>query len=864
MSQTNQGVNFLSSHVKKDTKKTEEDEYEVKESDVKLNIQTNVNSNESKKEVELEDEGFVLDRFPCNIEKAKKHARAKRVRKPLSVQDSKLDPSQICECCGYRESNQQLGFCDDLNELGFLGPGIPLYFQFIKGCICLLFITICIFGITNTVFNLQGDACKDEEITGQVCELNYISMFSFANKKNDMDKAKIQSIMNFATVFCLILGIHVYRRQNKREELELDASLVSPSDFAAELSNLPPNVTQARIIDMLEIWWNNFKKKTEQEKQMNFRKDVIKDIAIAYDLTEFYQHMEKKNHLELKIRQTKYYFNKKNEYPKDMNQEKLQEMIKEANSLKQKINDLSEKAEKEDGSIATANVAFVSFSEQNILDQFDNNLKQGWVIMLLKRLQFTFLRIRPSGVLIMDNYIVKADRAPEPSDIKWENCGAKNKFLKRFLTYFVTFVLLGCCFGIIFLLNKVQYDSNEKNQDKIDITSRVIQYILSICVSFVVVFINGCLTIFIKRFSAKESRSTETHLNVSIAEKLTIAQFTNTALLTLAANFIISVDDVWSDNGLIVDIFYIAIVQAVLFPFNNYFSIFKLLRMWKRYKIKTTREKEGESCVITQGEANFWFEGNPLELYGKYAHILKMMWMTGFYSPLLPLLQIITVFALCLTYWVDKLLLFKRYARLPLLSRDLNKQMIELLEYYPLSLSIGNIFFQNIINDGYNVSGYDIASIVLSAINFIIPSSSINRLICKVDTSDLVEDNLNYDQARFEFLNDYDRANPITAQKAMRDWTEYLLKNGDENQKKKAQQMKNNQNSRHLQSILGNFGRGYQAPAMMPGTRPNNPLQNFVFNKVPNNPLQNIMGGNNQQMPQNQMQMQAMSQYQIQ
>lgn len=55
----------------------------------------------------------------------------------------------------------------------------------------------------------------------------------------------------------------------------------------------------------------------------------------------------------------------------------------------------------------------------------------------------------------MDNNIVRADRAPEPSDIKWENCGAKNKFLKRCMTYFVTFILLGFCFGIIFLLNKL-------------------------------------------------------------------------------------------------------------------------------------------------------------------------------------------------------------------------------------------------------------------------------------------------------------------------------------------------------------------------------------------------------------------------
>lgn len=89
--------------------------------------------------------------------------------------------------------------------------------------------------------------------------------------------------------------------------------------------------------------------------------------------------------------------------------------------------------------------------------------------------------------------------------------------------------------------------------------------------------------------------------------------------------------------------------------------------------------------------------------------------------------------------------------------------MIELLEYYPLSLSVGNVFFQSVINTSYSINGFDIAALILSGINFIIPSSSINRLICKVNTSDLVEDDINYNKAKFDFLDDYDRANPITA-----------------------------------------------------------------------------------------------------
>lgn len=45
---------------------------------------------------------------------------------------------------------------------------------------------------------------------------------------------------------------------------------------------------------------------------------------------------------------------------------------------------------------------------------------------------------------------------------------------------------------------------------------------LSFIVSFVIVFINGCLTVSIKKFASSEYRATVTHLNQSIGEKLSL------------------------------------------------------------------------------------------------------------------------------------------------------------------------------------------------------------------------------------------------------------------------------------------------------------------------------------------------------
>lgn len=61
-----------------------------------------------------------------------------------------------------------------------------------------------------------------------------------------------------------------------------------------------------------------------------------------------------------------------------------------------------------------------------------------------------------------ENHVVQVRRAPEPSDIKWENCGASNsaKVGKRLSTWSVTFILLGCCFGLIYLINLWQVKIN--------------------------------------------------------------------------------------------------------------------------------------------------------------------------------------------------------------------------------------------------------------------------------------------------------------------------------------------------------------------------------------------------------------------
>ncbi len=68
----------------------------------------------------------------------------------------------------------------------------------------------------------------------------------------------------------------------------------------------------------------------------------------------------------------------------------------------------------------------------------------------------SFCKRRYDKVLNIDQRILYIQRAPEPTDVKWENCGAStwSKFCRRIITIISTLIVLGICFGIILGINK--------------------------------------------------------------------------------------------------------------------------------------------------------------------------------------------------------------------------------------------------------------------------------------------------------------------------------------------------------------------------------------------------------------------------
>jgi hypothetical protein len=52
----------------------------------------------------------------------------------------------------------------------------------------------------------------------------------------------------------------------------------------------------------------------------------------------------------------------------------------------------------------------------------------------------------------------------------------------------------------------------------------------------------------------------------------------------------------------------------------------------------------------TQKELNELFLGPAVDLPSKYAYILKIVWLTGLYAPLVPLVTVVAVLGISLNY----------------------------------------------------------------------------------------------------------------------------------------------------------------------------------------------------------------------
>lgn len=119
--------------------------------------------------------------------------------------------------------------------------------------------------------------------------------------------------------------------------------------------------------------------------------------------------------------------------------------------------------------------------------------------------------------------------------------------------------------------------------------------------------------------------------------------------------------------------------QASLIGFD-YFDVFGRIQRWivRRNKL-----------VLLQIEANKLYEKPMPSLPYKYGYIIRTLWLTAFYCPLVPIVVPISALGLLLNFWIEKCLHAKSYRCPNMVSGMVNATATELLEYIPIILCLG-------------------------------------------------------------------------------------------------------------------------------------------------------------------------------
>lgn len=232
----------------------------------------------------------------------------------------------------------------------------------------------------------------------------------------------------------------------------------------------------------------------------------------------------------------------------------------------------------------------------------------------------------------------------------------------------------------------------------------------------------------------------------------------------------------YNTGGLLESIFYLVITGALVTPGLAVFDPGFIMQLFKR---KQELKKESTS-QLTQRDAHKLFEGPQFDIATKYANLIKTVLLVGFYAPALPSVLVLAGIGLILSFWADKYILLRRVALPNTLDNDLTTLMIEYIEWTPVMYALGNLVFTYTLENSAMDPVYNTVelwlmwiTLSLSILNVLIPMEYINQKIFK--NRKQVTETLTYRQAQRAFITDYDRENPITRKRALKEFMTQVL-----------------------------------------------------------------------------------------
>lgn len=675
-------------------------------------------------------------KVPACLILAENHGKAKKVGR---IDDNLKEYDNLCPCCSLPIEKQMIPLGCELSELAFLGCAYPFYFYLMKRIMVVITVIILVLGTLKLL------------LINYNCNESCVTFFGFGILNLNDYREQVFGHSGIDTLFSIFLIIYIFALKSKCfEAIKLyNDTAMNPRLYTIMVQNLPRSTNKSEI-------YNYFKELTQKE--------IIK-VNMAFDISNFKDLFKRK----LKIAsQLKELYNSIQDQEVNTNDpyviKTIENLEKEDEELENNLAIYEIMCEESNPDKFTG-TAFITFKSQTTV----RILVEEWGLSFLRSLEYILFGKWTSPYLKFGKNTIIVHEAPDPTDLIWENLGFslfRDIFNYTFL-YVLSGLILILSFYIQFQVVVISTQMKEEIEDELEKKNQrnFIVKSAALGVSSITILINFLLRLTVYFFAYMEKSYSNSKFNQSYINIYILLSFFNSALMPYLVNSFFYSNK--SSEQLIWDIHFILLCNAFSTPLSKIFDVFlwfrKIMRIYIRFK--------GKKCLIPQYNVNYWFENTSMDVAENYAYITRTFLLAVWYSSVAPLGLIYCLIGLSFNYILDKYLLLKVHA-IPLhQTEEIIYKFINNFEIIPYLFLYGAIEYhsrivmsENLIEWIWSFLFYGIssASLTLCLVIYIIFFKH------KMLTKNLSP--LSYNEVRHLFVSEYDRANPITQNKANKEF----------------------------------------------------------------------------------------------
>jgi len=650
---------------------------------------------------------YQPDKIPPDINLAIRHGIAHRVSPQKSVANS----LEICESTGVPFSSEKLSLFCNLDELYHLGPVFPMYFLLIKQ-ICYTMIFLCL--ITGAIIFKQ--------LSESSFHLNLSLTVFLTNMLQSQLQVSILLFGSLTTIFINFLIFYKFRRDQKQTKLACKKGHTSSSNYTIMSSGLGTVFSEEEIKTF-------FSECILQDYSLN-----VKRVVKTYDLKQYIH----------EVRELTTLFKQKQENSSKGFTQHIDNKIKMINQFFKRRRVFLSKFK----IIKKNDICFITFDTRKeakvVRRRFELSPTQRFLLSIFRPFSSEL------NEYFFNKKFIKIQKAPEPTEIIWENLADSNSgFLLRLGFLIISLIIFTITAFNIYYVKAIQLPHSD-------------------WITGIIIFLTNQLFIAVVFWLAQHKNyKTITQKNISITYRISSLQLLNMILpvstLQIISSHTKALPRIFDDiPSLILIIAITCFGFPLIFQFLN---LSHLSRFFARLKVKI----QGSNCTLTQEQTNKKFENPELNISILYSNILRIFLFSVIGFPFCPLIILIGFIALLLTYSIDKFNLLKRSLLPSYMRSELSEATFEALDFSLVLLSAGILALILSLTLGPNNPSYNtktllissIVGVIFTVIYFFLPNKRLSREYFPLKRNEPSwSSHLFYQQAAEFFHTDYHFCNP--------------------------------------------------------------------------------------------------------